>query len=43
MAMRTLHELGVFNIIVEKVRVTSLELSEATKADQILLGGSVLA
>lgn len=38
MAMRTLHELGVFRQIAEKGSVTSTELSETTKADKILLG-----
>lgn len=38
MCMRTLLELGVFSLIVERGNVTSAELAEATNADKILLG-----
>ena len=38
MCMRVLVELGVFNHIVEKGKVTSAELAETTKADKVLLG-----
>jgi hypothetical protein len=38
MATRALLELGVFRLIVEKQRITSQELADATKAEKILLG-----
>lgn len=38
MAARTLLELNVFRYIVEKEKITSQELANLTKADEILLG-----
>jgi len=42
MATRTLLELGVFKYIAEKGKITSQQLAEITKADQILLGKVIL-
>jgi hypothetical protein len=38
MATRTLLELDVFKQIVNKERISSKELADATKADKILIG-----